>query len=226
MNRLCLPLGLDANDLNKLEQLIERKKPLQPREGVFSSGDPFSSIYAVRSGSIKSFCIDPDGREQVTGFYFPGEIFGWDGLANNQYQNTAIALETTSLCEIPYEQLDELGNSIPPIQKYLMKLISREINADQQLIALLAANSAQQKLASLLLSISDRLLQRKLSSTRILLPMSRGEISNYLGLTVETVSRVLGVFQRKKYLAVNKKEIEILDMQALRDLMLSTEEVE
>jgi CRP/FNR family transcriptional regulator len=145
MNRLCLPLGLDANDLNKLEQLIERKKPLQPREGVFSSGDPFSSIYAVRSGSIKSFCIDPDGREQVTGFYFPGEIFGWDGLANNQYQNTAIALETTSLCEIPYEQLDELGNSIPPIQKYLMKLISREINADQQLIELLAANSAQKK---------------------------------------------------------------------------------
>jgi CRP/FNR family transcriptional regulator len=226
MNSICLPVGLDPSDLDKLEVLIERKKPLQPRESVFLSGEPFTSIYAVRSGSIKSFCIDADGREQVTGFYFPGELFGWDGLANEHYQNTAIALETTSLCEIPYEKLDNLGNSIPSVQKYVMKLISREINADQQLIALLAGNSAQQKLASLLLSISDRLVQQKLSSTRLWLPMSRGEIGNYLGLTVETVSRVLGHFQRKKYLAVNKKEIEILDKKALRDLIRSPEEVE
>ena len=226
MNSICLPVGLDASDLDKLEVLIERKKPLQPREGVFLSGEPFTSIYAVRSGSIKSFCIDADGREQVTGFYFPGELFGWDGLANEHYQNTAIALETTSLCEIPYEKLNNLGNSIPSVQKYVMKLISREINADQQLIALLAGNSAQQKLASLLLSISDRLVQQKLSSTRLWLPMSRGEIGNYLGLTVETVSRVLGHFQRKKYLAVNKKEIEILNKKALRDLIRSPEEVE
>ena len=226
MNSICLPVGLDASDLDKLEVLIERKKPLQPREGVFLSGEPFTSIYAVRSGSIKSFCIDADGREQVTGFYFPGELFGWDGLANEHYQNTAIALETTSLCEIPYEKLDNLGNSIPSVEKYVMKLISREINADQQLIALLAGNSAQQKLASLLLSISDRLVQQKLSSTRLWLPMSRGEIGNYLGLTVEVVSRVLGHFQRKKYLAVNKKEIEILNKKALRDLIRSPEEVE
>ena len=226
MNSIFLPVGLDASDLDKLEVLIERKKPLQPREGVFLSGEPFTSIYAVRSGSIKSFCIDADGREQVTGFYFPGELFGWHGLANEHYQNTAIALETTSLCEIPYEKLDNLGNSIPSVQKYVMKLISREINADQQLIALLAGNSAQQKLASLLLSISDRLVQQKLSSTRLWLPMSRGEIGNYLGLTVETVSRVLGHFQRKKYLAVNKKEIEILNKKALRDLIRSPEEVE
>ena len=226
MNSLCLPLGLDADDLHKLDRLIERKKPLQPREGVFFSGAPFTSIYAVRSGSIKSFCIDADGREQVTGFYFPGEIFGWDGLADEQHQNTAIALETTSICEIPYEQLDNLGNSIPSVQKYVIKLLSREINADQRLIALLAGNSARQKLASLLLSISDRLAQQGLSSTRLWLPMSRGEISNYLGLTVETVSRVLGHFQRSKYLTVNKKEIEILNKQALRDLMHSAEEVE
>jgi len=226
MNSLCLPLGLDADDLYKLDELIERKKPLQTREGVFFSGDPFTSIYAVRSGSIKSFCIDADGREQVTGFYFPGEIFGWDGLADEQHQNTAIALETTSIFEIPYEQLDNLGNSISSVQKYVIKLLSREINADQRLIALLAGNSARQRLASLLLSISDRLAQQGLSSTRLWLPMSRSEISNYLGLTVETVSRVLSHFQRRKYLTVNKKEIEILNKHALRDLMHSAEEVE
>ncbi len=206
--------------------LSSAKNRCSRERGCFLAATPFTSIYAVRSGSIKSFCIDADGREQVTGFYFPGEIFGWDGLADEQHQNTAIALETTSICEIPYEQLDNLGNSIPSVQKYVMKLLSREINADQRLIALLAGNSARQKLASLLLSISDRLAQQGLSSTRLWLPMSRGEISNYLGLTVETVSRVLGHFQRSKYLTVNKKEIEILNKQALRDLMHSAEEVE
>lgn len=174
MNNLCIPLALDTDELDKLDQLdalILRKNPLQPREGVFFSGDQFTSIYAVRSGSIKSFCIDPDGREQVTGFYLPGEIFGWDGLADEHYQNTAIALETTSLCEIPYDQLDDLGSSIPSIKKYVMKLISHELNADQRLIALLAGNSAHQKLASLLLSISDRLVTQGLSPTRLWLPM-------------------------------------------------------
>ena len=229
MNNLCIPLALDTDELDKLDQLdalILRKNPLQPREGVFFSGDQFTSIYAVRSGSIKSFCIDPDGREQVTGFYLPGEIFGWDGLADEHYQNTAIALETTSLCEIPYDQLDDLGSSIPSIKKYVMKLISHELNADQRLIALLAGNSAHQKLASLLLSISDRLVTQGLSPTRLWLPMSRGEISNYLGLTVETVSRAFSHFQKNNYLHVNKKEIEILDKQALRSLLISSDDTE
>jgi len=229
MNKLCIPLALGSDELDKLDQLnalVQRKNPLQPRDGVFFSGDPFTSIYAVRSGSIKSFCIDTDGREQVTGFYLPGEIFGWDGLANDHYQNTAIALETTSVCEIPYDQLDKLGSAIPSIKKYVMKLISHELNADQRLIALLAGKSAHQKLASLLLSISDRLVVQGLSPRRLWLPMSRGEISNYLGMTVETVSRALSYFQRNNYLHVNKKDIEILDKQALRSLLISSDDTE
>ena len=109
-------------------------------------------------------------------------------------------METTSICEIPYGQLELLSTTIPSIQKHVIKLLSKEINSDQKLIALLAGNSAHQRLASLLLSISARLAQQKLSSTRFRLPMSRGEISNYLGMTVETVSRAFSHFQRKKYL--------------------------
>ena len=105
-----------------------------------------------------------------------------------------------------------------------MRLISREITKDQKLIALLAGNSAHQRLASLLLSISARLARQKLSSTRFRLPMSRGEISNYLGLTVETVSRAFSYFQRKKYLVVNKKEIELLDKPSLERLISNSEE--
>lgn len=224
MSTLCIPLSLRPDELYKLDQIIQRGSPYQARHSVFNSGDKFTSVYAVRSGSIKSFCIDDEGREQVTGFYLPGEIFGWDGLAENYYQNTAIALETTSICEIPYSQLDQLASSISSIHKHVMKLVAREITADQKLIALLAGNSAHQRLASLLLSISARLAQQKLSSTRFRLPMSRGEISNYLGLTVETVSRAFSHFQRMGYLAVNKKEIELIDKPGLEQLLTNPEE--
>lgn len=224
MNTLCIPLSLRSEELYKLDQIIQRGSPYREKHAVFNSGEKFTAVYAIRSGSIKSFCIDNDGREQVTGFYLPGEIFGWDGLAENYYLNTAVAMETTSVCEIPYKQLDLLSATIPSIHKHMMKLIGREIGADQKLIALLAGNSAHQRIASLLLSLSARLAQQKLSSTRFRLPMSRGEISNYLGLTVETVSRGFSHFQREGYLLVNKKEIEIIDKPGLEQLLTNPEE--
>jgi CRP/FNR family transcriptional regulator len=226
MSSLCIPLSLRPEELSKLDQVIKRGSPFQATQAVFKSADKFNSIYVVRSGSIKSFCIDHDGREQVTGFYLAGELFGWDGLAEGYYQNTAIALETTSVCEIPYSQLELLNATIPSIHKHTMRMIGKEINADQKLIALLAGNSAHQRLASLLLSISSRLSQQKLSSTHFRLPMSRGEISSYLGLTVETVSRGFSYFKRKGYMIVNQKEIELIDIPALKQLISNPEEYE
>ena len=148
---------------------------------------------------------------------------GWDGLADNNYQNTAVALETTSVCEIPFEQLDHLASSITSIQNYTTKLMSREIINGQRLIALLAGNSAHQRLASLLISLSDRLALQKLSSTGFRLPMSRGDISNYLGLTVETVSRTFSYFQKMGYLRVNKKEVELLNLDALQEVIADSD---
>jgi CRP/FNR family transcriptional regulator, anaerobic regulatory protein len=226
MSTLCIPLSLRSDELYKLDQIIQRGSPFQMRQAVFNSGDKFTAVYAVRSGSIKSFCIDNDGREQVTGFYLPGEIFGWDGLAEGYYQNTAIALETTSVCEIPFNQLELLGATLPSIRKHMLKLVGREITADQKLIALLAGNTAHQRLASLLMSISGRLAQQKLSSTRFRLPMSRSEISSYLGLTVETVSRGFSHFKKKGYLTVNKKEVELVDIPGLELLISNPEECE
>ena len=226
MNALCMPLSLKSEELYKLDQVIQRGSPYQARQAIFNSTDKFTSIYAVRSGSIKSSCIDNNGREQVTGFYLPGEMFGWDGLAEGNYQNTAIALETTSVCEIPYNQLELLAATAPSIRKHIMKLVGKEIFADQKLITLLAGNTAHQRLASLLLSISSRLTQQKLSSTRFRLPMSRGEISNYLGLTVETVSRGFSHFQREGYIKVNKKEVEIIDKPSLEQLITNSGEFE
>ncbi len=226
MNSLCISNVLRPEELYKLDQIIKRGSPFQAQQAIFKSGDKYTSLYAVRSGSVKTFCLDTDGREQVTGFYLPGETFGWDGLNTNYHQNTAVALETTSVCELPYHQLELLGSTTPPVSKHVVKLIGKEINTNQKLIALLAANSAHQRVASLLLSISARLAKQKLSSTRFRLPMSRGEISNYLGLTVETVSRAFSYFQRTGYLKVNKKEIELVDKQRLERLLTHPEECE
>lgn len=219
MSALCLPLTIESGDLDRLDKVIQRAKPLHKNQSVVYSGDTFTSVYAVRSGAIKSYCVSDDGTEQITGFYLPGEIFGWDGIVDNSHKNTAVALETTAICEIPFAKFEELSVSMPALQKHFMRLMAREISSDHQLITLLGKNSAEERIASLLLSISGRLGHRKLSRTRFRLPMSRADIGNYLGLTVETVSRVFSRFQAAGYIKCDKKEVEILDLPKLSNLI-------
>ena len=141
-----------------------------------------------------------------------------DGIAHNHYTNSALAMETTAVCEIPFSNLQDLSIAIPSLQRHFFQLMSREITNDQSLITLLSKNTAEERVATLLLSISNRNMRRKLSGSRFRLPMSRADIGNYLGLTVETVSRVFSRFQKKDLLLVDKKEIEIIDFTKLRAL--------
>ena len=127
-------------------------------------------------------------------------------------------METSAICEIPFSRLEELSLTMPSLQRHFFKLMSKEITNDQQLITLLSKNSAEERVATLLLSISSRNAKRNLSSLRFRLPMSRADIGNYLGLTVETVSRVFSRFQKQGLLEVDKKEIEIKDIDALQEL--------
>ncbi|MBQ0806430.1 MAG: fumarate/nitrate reduction transcriptional regulator Fnr [Porticoccus sp.] len=218
MNALCLPLALQTNEVAQLDEIIQRGRPLQKDRHIYNAGEEFKSVFAVRSGSIKSYTVSNDGQEQVTGFHLPGEIFGMDGIAHNHYTNSALAMETAAVCEIPFSRLQELSIAIPSLQNHFFQLMSKEITNDQHLITLLSKNSAEERVATLLLSISNRNLRRKLSGARFRLPMSRADIGNYLGLTVETVSRVFGRFQKQDLLRVDKKEIEVLDFDKLRAL--------
>jgi CRP/FNR family transcriptional regulator len=151
----------------------------------------------------------------VTGFYFPGEILGMDGIANNSHASSARALETAAVCEIPFSSLEKLSSDMPHLQRHFFQLMSREIAEDQQLITLLSKSSADERVAALLLSISTRNARRRLSATQFRLSMSRVDIGNYLGLTVETVSRVFSRMQKLDILRVENKEIEVLDPDAL-----------
>lgn len=218
LNAICLPIALETDDIDKLDEIIQRSKPLHKGDHIYRENDEFESVYAVRSGCLKAYKVTGDGKEQVTGFYFPGEILGVDGISQNKHVISAKALETSAICEIPFRRLEELSVKLPTMQRHFFQLMSQEITQDQQLITLLSKNSAEERIAALLVSISARSARLKLSPTSFRLPMSRTDIGNYLGLTVETVSRIFSRFQKQGLLAVEHKEITILDMDQIRDL--------
>ena len=218
LSSICLPLALEREDIEQLDNIIQRSRPMQKNQHLYREGDDFQSVFAVRSGAMKAYKTTDDGSEQVTGFYFPGEILGMDGISKNTHASSAKTLETAAVCEIPFSSLEKLSTLMPSLQRHFFQLMSREITEDQQLITLLSKNSADERVASLMLSISTRNARRKLSATHFRLPMSRVDIGNYLGLTVETVSRVFSRMQKLNLLRVDNKEIEILDPTGLQDM--------
>ena len=213
-----MPVSLHVDDIERLDQIIQRGKPLQKGEYLFRVNDPFTSVYAVRSGAVKTVTLSDNGNEQITGFYLPGEVLGMDGLATNLHSNSVIALETSSVCEIPFHRLEELSGQLPSLQRHFLQLMSREITQEQQMISLLNKNNAESRVASMLLSISARNASRQLSAKNFILPMSRTDLGNFLGLTIETVSRTFARLQQNNLLTVNKKEILINDVAALQQL--------
>lgn len=218
LNTVCLPISFHIDDIDRLNQIVQRGKPLQRGEYLYRANEPFQSVYAVRSGSVKATTLSDGGDEQITGFYLPGEVVGMDGIAQDRYTNSVIALETASVCEIPFNRMEELSLQIPSLQRHFFQLMSREITQDQQMIALLSKSSAETRIAALLLSLSARHRLRNLSATHFNLSMSRTDIGNFLGLTIETVSRIFTRLQKQELLAVDKKSITILDMRALTEL--------
>lgn len=218
LNPVCLPLAVDEADLDQLESIIERRRPLLRGASLFRQGDAFHALYAVRSGALKTCLAPTDGDEHITGFYLPGDIVGLDSLARAQHGCSAVALESTTYCAIPFAQLEALALKLPSLQHHLFKLLSTEIHCDQQLLLLLGKRSAEARIAAFLLGLASRYKRRHLSESRFHLPMSRTDIANHLGLAIETVSRVLTHLQHIGVLEVDGKDIEILDREQLCQL--------
>ncbi len=218
LNPVCLPTAVEDSHLDQLDNIIERNRPLQRGNHLYHERQPFEAVYAVRSGAIKAYTTLPGGEEQVTGFYLPGEIVGLDSISTGHHASSAVALETTAVCTIPFGDLENLSREIPGLQHHFFRLMSKEIQSDQQLMVLLSKRTAEERIASLLLSLSARHKRRRLSEASFRLPMSRSDIGNYLGLAVETVSRIFTRFQQMGVLEVVGKEITILDRAQLCQL--------
>jgi len=215
---ICVPQSLTPEEIDLVDSKVQRGRAVQRNKHVFEDGQKFTSLYAVRSGAIKAYSVDQNGEEQVIGFYLPGELFGLDAIHNDAYVCSAKALETSAVCELPYTQVTELSAKIHNLQAHMYKTLSKEINTDQQFHRLLSKKTAEERISTFLQNLSERYQRRKLSPTSFRLPMSRTDIGNYLGLAVETVSRVFTRLQQNGMLKVDGKELQILDLGKLCDI--------
>lgn len=218
LHGICEPPGLHHQHQARLDAVIRKRRPLARGEYLFRSGDPFVSMFCVRSGSIKTYTTNDDGDTQVTGFHLPGELIGLSAISAAVHTTSALVLETSSVCEIPYDRLQGLAQGIPELQGQLTALMSSEILHYQTLMLLIGRKSAEERLAAFLLSLSQRFQRRGLSPNEYYLSMSRIDIGNYLGMAVETVSRVFTRFHDENLLTVRRKHIQLHDIDRLAQL--------
>ena len=215
LRELCLPGGITAEELERLDTLVKRQGPFQHGDYLFRAGEALRSLYAVRSGVFKLFATAEDGTEQVLGFYLPGEILGFDAIGHETHNCSAIALETSVVCSIPFKQLTEISRHIQGLQERLLRLMSHEISTDNQLLLTIGNRNAEERIATFLLSLSNRFHRLGYSASEFKLSMSRQDIGNYLGLTIETVSRILGRLQRKGLITLDRKHVQLNSIPAL-----------
>lgn len=215
INQLCLPVMLAEAEIEHLDNIVKRRKPYQKGEILFSSGEELEAIHVVRSGCLKTYTISEAGEEQITGFYLPGEIVGLDAISTSSHQSFAKALETSLVCTLPFKKLDMLAGEIPGLRNQLMRVMSREIQEDKQLFLLLNKKSADERLAAFFVNLSKRYANRGLSAECFNLVMTRIDIANYLGMAIETVSRLIKKLQNSNLIRIKDKEVTILDIQEL-----------
>lgn len=219
LRELCLPVGLSQGEMNKLDSLVFLRRPVKRGEYLFRAGEPFGSLYAARTGFFKTKLLLEDGREQVTGFHMAGELMGMDGIGTERHTCDAVALEDSEVCVIPFERLEGLSREMEALQHHFHKVMSREIVREHGVMMLLGSMRAEERLAAFLLNLSQRLSTRGYSPNEFNLRMTREEIGSYLGLKLETVSRVFSRFQEEGLIAVQQKNIRMVDAAGLRKLI-------
>jgi CRP/FNR family transcriptional regulator len=154
--RLCAPFGVDQDVDAVLDGIISRRATFRRGEVIYAMGQPFESVYAIKSGSVKTYVSTDDGRVQVTGFHVAGELLGLNAVNSGVHTAEARALENTSVCEVAVDRLDELARRTPSLQRTLIRIMSDEIQHHQDLMLLLGKKTAEERVATYLLSLSRR----------------------------------------------------------------------
>ncbi len=218
-----------SQSLDQLGRTSITPRSIRQGQHVFNAGDDFDGIYMVRSGFFKSYFVDADGEIQVTGFHFPGELFGIDGIESGQYSNAVESLDTGSICKIPFSLLADLqhetqdGRQSPAQKTRLMaamvKVMSKAIARDRNLIFALGKMNAKRRFAAFLVDMAERMAQSGYSRNEIRLCMGRIDIANYLCLAMETVSRLFTLFQSMGILQIKRRDLLITDMKALQAIV-------
>lgn len=213
--RLCATLGLEGGPLALLERVVKRKLTFKRGELLFRAREPANYVYAIRSGSVKTCIRGEGGRMQITGLHLPGEVVGLAAFDAREYACEAQAAETSSLCQVSLQQLEDLAELVPAIHREMLRLMSSQIRHYEALLLLLGKHNAERRLAAFLLGLSQRFGQRHYSPTRFNLSLTRGDIGNYLGIAEETVCRVFARLQAQGLLTKRRRYIELHDLAGL-----------
>lgn len=216
LRELCLPVGLGPEDMERLDSVIRKRRRVAKGELLYRRGASFTSLFAVRIGHFKTYQVTRAGDQQITGFQMAGEMLGLDAISSGEHQCDAKALEDSEVCEILYPQLEPLFGQIPALLRQFHRLMSQEITRDQSVMLLLGNMSADQKFAAFLVNLSSRYAARGYSPANIQLRMGREEIGNYLGLTIESISRLISKFKKDGLLEVSNRDVKIRDLPRLR----------
>ncbi len=219
LRELCMPIDLNGSDMDKIDTLVATRRKIKRGDSLFSNGDRFDALYAIRTGFFKTRITTEDGRDQVTGFQMAGEIIGLDGIVGDRHSCDAVALEDAEVCEMPYGRIEELSREVPALQTHVHKIMSREIVREHGVMLLLGSMRAEERLAAFLLNLVQRLHARGFSRSELVLRMTREEIGSYLGLKLETVSRTFSKFAEDGLIEVKHRHVRILDLEALRTLV-------
>jgi CRP/FNR family transcriptional regulator len=193
---------------------VSTHKRVKRGESLYRVGGSFDALYAVRSGFFKSSVLLEDGRDQVSGFHMAGEVLGMDGIGTDSHNADVVALEDSEVCIIPGARLDD-----PCLQGELRKVMSRALVRDHGVMLLLGTMRAEQRLAAFLLNLSERLAALGYAADEFHLRMTRQDIGSYLGLSLETVSRLFSRFNLERLIAVRQRHIRILDVAGLRTIV-------
>ncbi|MEM9304363.1 MAG: helix-turn-helix domain-containing protein [Pseudomonadota bacterium] len=217
LRRLCLPAGIDREDLPNLEKIVRKSPPIDEGSFLFHAGEESHGVYVVRFGSFKSIRMLANGDEQIVGVHLPGEVFGLDGMANRRFNLDSVALEKSGVCSVSFDQLESIFDRFPTLNRQVMGMMSREVSERHSHQVLMGRRSAVERVALFLLRYSERLESRGFVGTSFALSLSRQDLANYLGLQIETVSRTIGKLKEQNILEVDRRLISIESFEHLRD---------
>jgi CRP/FNR family transcriptional regulator len=225
LNAICLPEGLGGAERQEYAALIFQRKRLRAGDTLFHAGEPFTHLYFVKTGSFKTVLLLDDGREQITGFHFAGDALGIDAISSPNHPSEAVALEGTTVCAIAFAPLTRLSRRVEHLQTWLQRLLARELVRDQGVMLLLGRMHADERVVVFLRNLSGRFRARGYSPHEFTLPMAREDIGNYLGLTLETVSRCLSRLKNTGIIEVDNRRIRIPSIEALQKSVGSEERI-
>ncbi len=230
LHEYCLPTLLNGTSESQRNRLLgslvrQQSAHVLKRQYLFRQNDPFTTLYIVRSGAVKTVLLDSSGCEQITGFYYPGDLIGLDGINTHHYATSSLSLGNATVCAVDFSQLEKISTFVPSLQHHFFKLMAREIERNQRVMAILNHKSAVQRVAFLLLRYALHLRRLKHNTQQFSLPMSRKDMANHLGLAVETVSRILSRFQRLNLLTIQGRQVSSLDIAGLQEHFEQSDQV-